>query len=150
MITQAELTFSDDADDETDPAVALGIGQIETLLRAAALRGMPWVSCGQLVNEAQAALGVVWTARKVRTFASASLAVASAPGSAGYALASALDAAALQHVADALISAARKMLRRGLRLRRAAGAKFAAEKLTAPLPSAADAELAEYLAGGAH
>lgn len=128
---QAELSFG-------------AVRALESLLAAAAKRGMPWMTAAQVVNAAAANLGLDWNDRDVRDFASASRAVASAPGTPGYALAEALPPEKLAHVAAALMSQGRVMFRRGARLQRIAALKHR----TAELLAFADADLAEHIAGG--
>lgn len=119
---------------------------LEACLRAAALRCMPWMNAREIITALAADGHGVWPDKRVRDAASESLAVASGPGSPGYALAECATPEQLMHIGAALCSQAGRMFARGQRLRTAATLRMKTDAMLAT----ADAGLAEHLAGGTH
>lgn len=121
---QAELSF------EPSPAKRQRMREdaaaLEALLHEAWKTGLPWMSAAQIGGR----LG--WNERRVRDAASESLAVASGPGSPGYALAEASTPELLMHIGNALKSQAERMFARGQRLVTAATLRMKAAEVTAP------------------
>lgn len=97
---------------------------LETLLREAWHGGMPWMSAAQI----GARLG--WNERRVRDAASESHAVASGPGSPGYALAEAATPDLLMHIGNAMKAQADRMFARGQRFVTAALLRMKAAEIT--------------------
>ena len=131
---QRELSFEARAlQAEASPAKTLRVredaARLEGLLRTAWIGGMPWMSATQIGGR----LG--WSERRVREAASESLAIASGPGSPGYALAEAATPEALMHIGNAMKSQGERMFARGQRFVTAALLRTKAAEITAPVTS---------------
>jgi len=131
---QRELSFEAAAlQAEASPAKTLRVredaARLEGLLRTAWIGGMPWMSAAQIGGR----LG--WNERRVRDAASESLAIASGPGSPGYALAEAATPEALMHIGNAMKSQGERMFARGQRFVTAALLRTKAAEITAPVTS---------------
>jgi hypothetical protein len=142
MITQFEMCLEERPPEGAD--VTRDVALLESILRART--AMPWMTRKQIAEHVRHVHGIAWSERYVRTLASASKAVASAPGSRGYAFADLLPVEQLAHVAAALISQGRAMMRRGIHFRQAAALKHK----TAEMLAVVDDGLAAHLAGEAN
>lgn len=130
---QATLDFSAAIDPVTPEKLAQRrrhVAVLEALL--AARTQQPWMTRREIAAHVLAAHGLVWTEREVRILAGMSDAIASAPGSPGYAYAALLPWETLMHLGQAKKSQARVMFRSGVKLTQVALLKKKTAELLAP------------------
>ena len=134
---QGELEFAERVKERT--GFARDVALLETILKART--AMPWMTRAQIAAHVLSVHHREWSERYVRVLASESRAIASAPGTPGYAFADLLPVEQLAHAAAALISQGRAMMKRGIHLRRAVALKAKASGVLATTETEAGSKL---------